>query len=52
MMKVEKKEYENDDHVLLSLCLRGAKTRGKDGNDHKSSSSFVFHRNDEGQKKK
>jgi hypothetical protein len=51
-MKAKNKRHK-DDFFCHLLCSRRARIKGGEDNDnHKSSSSFVFHRNDESQHKK
>jgi hypothetical protein len=52
-MKAKNKRHEYDGSNINLLRPKGARIRGgKDNDNHRSSSSFVFHRNDEGQKQK
>jgi hypothetical protein len=52
-MKAKNKRHEDDGFYCHMLCSRRAKIReGEDIDNHRLSSSFVFHRNNEGQHKK
>ncbi len=53
MMKAKNKRHKDNGFYCHLVCPRGARIKGgKDNDNHRSSSSFVFHRNDKGQHKK